>query len=71
MKLMQSYCKVYQIYKGNCNMVHLPVMWTCIVLRKLKFHLRYKIMVWKVATPRGAPQRRPNMGPRDIHQIFL
>jgi hypothetical protein len=64
---MQSYCKVYQIYKGNYNMVQLPVMWTCIILRKLQVHLRYKSMVWKVATPGGAPQGRPNMEPRDTH----
>jgi hypothetical protein len=63
---MQSYYKVYQIYKGNCNMVQLPVMWTGIILRKLQVHLRYISMVLKVATPGGAPQRRPNMEPRDI-----
>ena len=42
-------------------------MWTDITLRKLQVHLRYKIMVLRVATLGGAPQRRPNMEPRDIH----
>jgi hypothetical protein len=65
---MHSYYKVYQIYKGNCNMVQLPVMWIRIILRKLQVHLRYNIMVLRVATLGGAPQGRPNMEPRDIHQ---
>jgi hypothetical protein len=47
-------------------MVQLLVMWTCIILRKIQVHLRYKSMVLEVATPGGAPQRRPNMEPRDI-----
>jgi hypothetical protein len=68
---MQSYCKVYQIYKGNYNMVQLPVMWTGIILRKLQVHLRYKSMVRKVATPGGAPQGRPNMEPRDTQWNIL
>ena len=63
---MQSYYKVYQIYKGNYNMVQLPVMWTCIILRKLQFHLRYRSMVLKVTTLGGAPQIRTNMEPSDI-----
>jgi hypothetical protein len=63
---MKSYYKVYQIYNDNCNMVQLPVMWTCIILRKLQVHLTYRSMVLKVATLRGLPQRRPNMEPRDI-----
>ena len=63
---MQSYCKFYQIYKGNYNRVQLPVTWIRIILRKLQFHLRYISMVLKVATLEGEPQRRPNMEPRDI-----
>jgi hypothetical protein len=42
-------------------------MWTYIILRKLKVHLRYESMVLKVATQGGAPQRRPNMESRDTH----
>jgi hypothetical protein len=45
-----------------------PSRWTDIILRKLKFHPRYKSMVLKVATQGGTPQRRPNMDPRDTHQ---
>jgi hypothetical protein len=63
---MQSYWKAYQIYKGSCNMGQQPVMWIEIILRKPKFHLRYKSMVLKVATQGEAPQRRPIMGPRDM-----
>jgi hypothetical protein len=64
---MQSYCKVYQIYKDNYNMVQLPVMWIGTILRKLQVHMRYKSMVWKVATLGGEPQGRPNMESRDTH----
>jgi hypothetical protein len=49
-------------------MVQFPVMWTSIILRKLQVHLRYISMVLKVATLGGAPQRRPNMEPRDIQR---
>jgi hypothetical protein len=49
-------------------MIQLPIMWTGIILRKLQAHLRYIIMVRKVATPGGEPQGRPNMEPRDTHQ---
>ena len=48
-------------------MVQLPIMWICIILRKLQVHLRYKSMVLKVATLGGVPQGRPNMEPRDTH----
>jgi hypothetical protein len=65
---MQSYCKVYHIYKYNYKMVQLPVMWTGTILRKIQVHLRYKRMVRKVATPRGEPQEIPNMESRDTHQ---
>jgi hypothetical protein len=65
---MQSYCKSYQIYKGSYNMDWHPFIWTNIILRKLKVHLRYKSMVLKVATQGGAPQRRPDMEPRDIQR---
>jgi hypothetical protein len=68
LKLMQSYCKSYQIYKDNYNMDEQLVMWTNIILRKPKVHLRCKIMVLKVAKQGGAPQRRPNMEPRDIQR---
>ena len=64
---MQYYYKVYQIYKGNYNMVHLPVMWTRTILRKIQVHLRYKSMVREVATLGGAPQGRPNMESRVTH----
>jgi hypothetical protein len=47
------------------------VMWTDIVLRKPRVHLRYEIMVLKVATQGGAPQRSPNMDPKDTHQKNL
>jgi hypothetical protein len=43
------------------------VMWTNIIRRKPKVHLRYKSMTLKVATPGEEPQRRPNMEPRDTH----
>jgi hypothetical protein len=43
-------------------------MWTEIILRKLKVHMIYKIMVLRVATQGGAPQIRPNMEPRDTQQ---
>ena len=65
-KLMQSYCKSYQIYKGSCNMDQHLVTWIDIILREPKLHLRYKIMVLKVATKGGTPQRRPKMESRDI-----
>ena len=44
------------------------VTWTYIILRKPKVHLRYKIMVLKLATQGGEPQRSSNMEPRDIQQ---
>jgi hypothetical protein len=47
-------------------MVRLSFMWTCITLRKLQVHLRYRSMVLKVATTGGEPQRRPNMELTDI-----
>jgi hypothetical protein len=65
---MQSYSKSYNIYKGRYNMDQYPIMWIDIILRKPKFHLRYKSMVLKLATQGGAPQRRPNMEPRDIQR---
>jgi hypothetical protein len=43
-------------------------MWADIILRKLKFHLRYESMVLKVATQGGTPQRSPNMEPRSIQR---
>ena len=63
---MQFYCRAYQIYKGSCNMDQKKIMWTNIIQRKPRVHLRYIIMTLKVATQGGAPQRRPNMEPRDI-----
>jgi hypothetical protein len=63
---MQSYYKSYQIYKGSCNMNQQSVMCTNIILRKPKFHLRYKSMVLKVTTQGEAPQTKPNREARDI-----
>jgi hypothetical protein len=68
LKLMKSYYKAYHIYRGSCNMDQQPVMWTNIILRKLKVHLTYKSMVMKVARQGGEPQRRPNMEPRDTQR---
>jgi hypothetical protein len=65
---MQSCCKAYHIYKGSCNMDQQPVMWTNIIQRKPRVHLRYERMALKVATQGGAPQRRPNMEPRDTRR---
>jgi hypothetical protein len=65
LKLTQSYCKSYHIYKDNCNMDQQPSIWTDIILTKPKVHMRYKSMVLEVATQGGAPQSRPNMEPRD------
>jgi hypothetical protein len=45
-----------------------PLMWTYIIIRKPKVHMRYKIMVLKVSPQGGGPQRRPNMDPRDIQR---
>jgi hypothetical protein len=42
-----------------------PVMWTDIILRKIQVHLRYKIMVLKVAKRGRELQGSPNMEPRD------
>jgi hypothetical protein len=41
-------------------------MWTDTIIIKIHIHLRHISMVLKVDTPGGAPQRRPNMEPRDI-----
>jgi hypothetical protein len=49
-------------------MVQQPITWIDIILRKPKVHLRFKSMVLKVATQGEAPQRRPNMEPRDIQR---
>jgi hypothetical protein len=43
-------------------------MWIDIILRRPKVHLRYKSIALKVATQGGAPQRRPNMDPRDTQR---
>jgi hypothetical protein len=41
-------------------------MWTDIILREPKVHLRYKSMDLKIATQEEAPQRRPNMEPKGM-----
>jgi hypothetical protein len=57
LELMQSYCKSYQIYKGNYNMGQQPVMWIDITLRKTKVPLRYKSIVLKLTTQGGATSK--------------
>jgi hypothetical protein len=63
---MWSCCKSCQIYRGSCSMGQQPVMWTNIILRKSRVHLRYKGMVLKVAMQEEALPRRPNMEPRGM-----
>jgi hypothetical protein len=41
------------------------VMWTNIIIRKLKVHIRHESMAMKVATQGEETQIRPNMEPRD------
>jgi hypothetical protein len=44
-KLMQSCCRAYPIYRGSCSMDLQPVMWTDDIRREVKVHLRYENVV--------------------------
>jgi hypothetical protein len=47
------------------------VVWTDIILRKTKVHVRYKSMALEIETQEEATQRRPDMEPRSMLTLIV